>query len=85
MVVGRIFGPKRYPLVDIGQIEFGAETTKVQGVIPVAEHLMMHVFLLRGRHVQVKVSQLDAQGGVAAIDERGLGKFFQVQAARFRS
>ena len=79
VVVGTVFGSKVYPVSAIEHIEFGAETTKLQGVIPVAAHLMMHV-MLPDRHVQVKLSQAEAQEVVAAMEKRDMGKVFQAQA-----
>ena len=74
VLVGTAFGSKKYPLADIDQIEFGTEITRVQGVIPVAQHLMMHVYLSPGRHVQVKVSQSQAQEVVSALGAQGMNR-----------
>ena len=79
VIVGTVFGSKIYPVSAIEHIEFGSQTTKLQGVIPVASHLMMH-FLFPDRHVQVKLSQAEAQEVVAALEARGMGKVFQTQA-----
>ena len=80
VIVGKVFGSKIYPVSAIEHIEFGSESTNLQGVIPVASHLMMHV-LFPDRHVQVKLSQAEAQAVVAALEARGMGKVFQKQAS----
>jgi hypothetical protein len=81
ILVGTAFGSKKYALADIDQIEFGTETTKLQGAIPVAKHLMMHVYLNPGRHVQVKVSQSQAQAVVTALGAQGMENVFEARAA----
>lgn len=81
LIVHTIFGSKKYPLGDIANIGFGTETTKVQGSIPVASHLMMHIYLELDGHVQVKLNQAEAQEVVSTMDARGLGKVFDEQAA----
>ncbi len=81
LTVGTILGARKYPLTDIDQIVFSSETTQMDGVIPVAKHLMMHVMLRPGRHVQVKISHPEAEEVVSALGMRGLDGLFSAQAA----
>lgn len=81
LVVGTIFGSKHYPLGDIGSIGFSTETTKIQGALPLAQHLMMHIDLRSGEHVQVKVNQSEAQQVISSLAGRGMEALFQDQAA----
>jgi len=80
LAVSSIFASRKYPLADISLIEFESEGARVDGLM-VARHLMMHVYLRSGRHVQVKLNNTEAQEVVSGLGARGLEEVFQQQSA----
>jgi hypothetical protein len=80
LVVSSLFSARKFPLTDIGLIEFEISGTKVNN-IQVASHLLMNVILRSREYFQVKVSKEEADSVVAMMNARGRGEVFEVPAA----
>ena len=76
LVVSSLFSSRKFPLNDIGLIEFETSGTKVNN-IQVASHLLMNVILRTREYFQVKVSKEEADSVVAMMNARGRGDVFE--------